>query len=158
MALVPALPPVVAVMACAVAETVLVVNETVAMPLALVVDVGAPNEPPPVADHVTTWPLVWTALLFTSANWAVMVTDAPATGEKLVEDTAYFVAVPAVNVTTALLALEMLWPLTVPETVDVPIAADDVSVAVQAPPVPPEVVVMAPAVAVSAGAGGAVFV
>ena len=54
-------------------------KETVAAPLALVVDVVAPSVPDP-ADHVTTLPATPTGLPFASASCAVIVTADPATG------------------------------------------------------------------------------
>ena len=63
------LPPSVPVTVVAVAETVCVVNATVAIPLALVVEVAVANEPLPFDfDHVTVRPAVDTALLFASAS------------------------------------------------------------------------------------------
>lgn len=100
-AVVPVLPPVAPVTVCAVPDVVAVVKLTVAMPLALVVDVAALKLPPPVLDHVTTCPLVATALSFASASWAVMVTVLPATGLALDDVTKYFAAAPAIVVNTA---------------------------------------------------------
>jgi hypothetical protein len=82
--------------------TTLFVNVTVATPLPVVVLVALANPPPePVLLHVTTLPEALTGLLFASANCAVIETVLPATGFKLVELTRYFVAVPAVAVTLA---------------------------------------------------------
>ena len=61
--------PSVPVTVVAVAEAVWVVKATVAIPLALVVDVAEKNEPLPFDfDHVTVRPAVVTALLFASAS------------------------------------------------------------------------------------------
>jgi len=79
-ALVPVFPPVVAVTVCAVPAATFVVKETVAAPLALVLVVAKANEPPPVLDHVTTWPARLTELLFASRSCAVIVTALPAAG------------------------------------------------------------------------------
>jgi hypothetical protein len=77
-----------------------VVKDTVATPAALVVDVPLPNEPPaPVFDHVTTTPLVATALPFVSASCAVTVTAVPAIGDELEDVTRYLAAAPATVVT-----------------------------------------------------------
>ena len=60
-----------------------VVNVTVAVPLAFVVDVAAEKEPLAFDFvHVTTRPASETLLPFASRSWAVMVTFAPATGER----------------------------------------------------------------------------
>ena len=61
--------PSVPVTVVAVAEAVCVVNATVAIPLALVVEVADKNEPLPFdLDQVTVKPAVETALLFASAS------------------------------------------------------------------------------------------
>ena len=56
----------------------LVVNETVAVPLVFVVLVAVAKLPPFVLDHVTTWPASATEFPEPSANCAVMVTAPPA--------------------------------------------------------------------------------
>ena len=56
-------------------------NVTVATPLAFVVEVGEPNEPPaPVFDHVTVLPATPVGVSFWSASCAVIVTLPPAVG------------------------------------------------------------------------------
>ena len=65
---------------CTVPTVELVVNVTVAIPLAFVVLVAVPNEPPFVLLQVTVLPDVDTGLLLASANCAVIVTLLPATG------------------------------------------------------------------------------
>lgn len=71
----------VAVTVVAVPATVCVVKFTVAMPLALVSDVAAPNEPFALDFvHVTVSPTWLFGLLLTSRSCAVIVTAVPATG------------------------------------------------------------------------------
>ena len=85
----------VAVTVWTVPATVLVVKDTVAIPLLFVVLVGEANDPPvPVLVHVTTLPKVGTEVPLASANCAVIVTAVPAAGVLLVDVTMYFVAVP----------------------------------------------------------------
>lgn len=75
--------------------TVPVVKATTAIPLEFVVVVAEANEPPaPVLVHVTTAPLVATALPLASASCAETVTAAPATGDALFGVTTYFAAGP----------------------------------------------------------------
>ena len=64
-------------------------KETVATPLALVVDVVAPSVPE-VADHVTILPATPTGFPFVSASCAVIVTADPATGLADEVETRYF--------------------------------------------------------------------
>ncbi len=59
---------------------VLVVNETVATPLAFVVLPPGSVPPVPVLVQVTVRPDVLTGLPYVSASWALMVTAVPATG------------------------------------------------------------------------------
>lgn len=122
----------VAVTVCTVAATVFVVKTIVAMPLALVTDVAAENDPPPLLDQVIVLPTVATELLFPSASWANSVTGDPATGVEAVEVTIYFVAGAAVNGTSALL----LMPTSpaVAEMFAPPMTVPTVSVAVKFPP------------------------
>jgi hypothetical protein len=88
----------VAVSVWTVPATVLVVNCTVAMPLALVKLVGALNEPPLVLLQLTVLPVFHTGLPKLSASCAVIVTTLPAAGVLLLGVTTYFVAGPAVTV------------------------------------------------------------
>ena len=101
----------VAVTVWTVPAVVLVVNDTVAVPLALVVLVGELKDPPFVLLQVTTLPVVWTGLPPESANCAVIVTDVPATGLKLLDATTYFEAAPElkVAVTVKLLLFMLNW-------------------------------------------------
>ena len=92
--LVPLRDPSVAVTVCVVAAMVLVVNVSVAMPLALVGDVDAEKLPPLLLDQVTVLPDVATGLLFTSVSCAEIVTDVPAIGVVLLVLTTYLVAAP----------------------------------------------------------------
>ena len=109
-----------------------VVNVTVAIPEASVVDVAAEKEPPaPVFDHVTTNPLVKMGLLFASASCAVIVTEAPATGPESLDMTMYFAAAPTVKVTDVVFARAD--PFSVPVIVAAPVLVDDVNVAVYVP-------------------------
>jgi hypothetical protein len=72
-----------------------VVNDTVAAPVPLVVDVTVANEPPvPVFVHVTVLAAVATGFWLASINWAVTVTAAPATGLAVLSVTVYVVAGP----------------------------------------------------------------
>src|SRR5262249_44385028 len=73
---------------------VLVVNETVAAPLALVGLVGGVNDPPFVLLHVTVCTPA-TGLLFASASCAVIVTAVPAAALEAPGVAKYFAAVPA---------------------------------------------------------------
>ena len=120
--------PVVPVTVCAVAEVALVVNVTVAIPLVLVVDVGALKDPPPDDDHVTMLPGWSRLLLLASVSCALMVTAVPAIGVVLVVERLYFDAAPAVNATSALLLIASA--LTVPVIVAVPLATLEIRVAV----------------------------
>ena len=95
----------VAVTVWTVPAVVLVVNDTVAVPLALVVLVGELKDPPFVLLQVTTLPAVWTGLPPESANCAVIVTDVPATGLKLFDVTTYFEAAPGLNANVTVRAL-----------------------------------------------------
>jgi hypothetical protein len=88
----PALPPVVAVTTCDVPDVAAAVKLTVAMPLALVLDVAELKLPPLVLDQVTTSLAVATELLFGSASCAVMVTVPPADGLLLDDETTYLEA------------------------------------------------------------------
>ena len=73
--------PSVAVTAYSVPIVAPVVNVTVAMPLAFVMLVPVPSDPPvPVLFHVTEMPGEWIGLPLPLANCAVMVTVVPATG------------------------------------------------------------------------------
>ena len=75
----------------------LVVNNTVAIPLPSVVLVELAKDPfVPVLLQVITLPGILTGLPYASASWAVMVTAVPATGLLLFEVTIYFDAAPAV--------------------------------------------------------------
>jgi hypothetical protein len=149
-ALVPVRLPVVPLTVVAVPATVCVVKTTVATPLALVVDVGAANDPFPLdLVHVTVFPAVLTALPLTSANCAVIVTLAPAAGLEELDVTMYLVAAPAtpvaVNVTglpvrPVDVAASVLLPAVVP-IVQLPTVAIPLASVVWVPPVrepPPE--------------------
>ena len=108
--------PSVPVTVVAVAEAVCVVNTTVAIPLAFVVEVAVANVPLPFdLDQVTVKPAVETALLLASASWAVIVTSEPAAGARLEEVTKYFVAVPGIVVIVAVAPVRL--PPSVPVTV-----------------------------------------
>ena len=146
--LVPVSDPVVAVMVCAVPAAVLLVNVTVAIPLVLVVLVAAEKDPPPVLDQVTTCPLVVTELLLPSASCALMVTDAPAIGDVLVDVTMYFVAAAAAKVTSALFAIAR--EFTVPVTVEVAALVPLVSTATYRPALESPTALRVPAVRDSA--------
>jgi len=115
---------------CVVPDVVLVVKVTVATPLAFVVDVGLPNEPPFVLDHVTTLPDVPTALLFASASCAVIVTPAPAIGLELDDVTRYLVAVLGTVVTVT---FPVLPPVVAVITCAVPVVALVVKLIVATP-------------------------
>jgi hypothetical protein len=85
----------VAVKAYVILATVLVVNDTVAIPFASVEDVGDANEPPaPVLLHVTVMPDVVTGLPLASVSCAVTVTGAPAATLEALVVTMYFAAPP----------------------------------------------------------------
>ena len=88
----------VAVTVWTVPAAMLVVNCTVAIPLALVMLVGALNEPPLVLLQVTVLPEFATGFPKLSASCAVIVTALPAAGVLLLDLTTYFVAGPAVTV------------------------------------------------------------
>lgn len=106
-----------------------VVNVTVAMPPAFVVDVPDEKEPAPqFFDHAAVWPDSETALPFTSASCAVIVTSLPATGPVEAGVTTNFAAAPAANVTSAACARAL--PFSVPVMCAVPAVRPDVSVAV----------------------------
>jgi hypothetical protein len=111
----PVLPPVVAVTTCAVPAVVLVVKLIVARPAASVVDVAALKVPPFVLVHVTTWPLVATALPLASASCALTLTMLPAAGLVLDGVTTYFDAAP----TTVVMVVDVpvMLALSVPVTV-----------------------------------------
>lgn len=148
---VPVMPPVAPVAVCAVPDVVLVVNETVATPLPLVVDVAEPKLPPLVLDQVTVLPAVATELLLASASWAVIVTLPPAVGVALDDVTRYLVAVPEVPVAVkptgspvstmpATVACMELAPAVVPNVQEVSAATPDefvVTVAGLTDPPPP---------------------
>ena len=84
---------------CVIPAVVDVVKLAVAIPFAFVGLVALPNDPPFVLDHVTVWPLVLIALLFASANCAVIVTADPAVGLTLLGVTRYLAGAPG-TVTT----------------------------------------------------------
>jgi hypothetical protein len=107
--LVPVKPPPVAVTVWIVPVVELVVNVTVAMPLAFVVLVAVEKEPPFVLDHVTTIPDTGTALLKLSASWAVMVTAEPGTGEYELEVTRNLLATRNVTVLSVLVDARFGW-------------------------------------------------
>jgi hypothetical protein len=96
MSVVPVRLPVVALTKCSTFAVVLVVKTTVATPLADVVLVGLPNDPPLVLLHVTTVPAVGTGFPSTSTSCAEMVTAEPAIGLDLVDVTTYRVGFPTV--------------------------------------------------------------
>jgi len=126
------LEPSVPVTVCTVPATVLVVNVTVALPLASVFEVAAENEPPFVLDHVTTRPEVATGLLPASTSCAVIVTVPPSVTELALEVTRYFDAAPAVIVTATGLPLTLATPIFA-EIFAVVGVAGAVKVAVQTP-------------------------
>jgi hypothetical protein len=74
----------------------LVVNATLATPLAFVSDVAVANDPPaPVFVHVTDTPEANTGLLLASKSCALIVTVSPAIGDDLLDETAYCAGGPA---------------------------------------------------------------
>ncbi len=81
--------------------------------------------------QVTVFPDVATALPFTSASCAVIVTVPPATGEVLEDVTRYFVAGPAAKTTVSESAIAT--PFKVPVIVAVPAVTGAVNVAVYDP-------------------------
>ena len=101
----------VAVTVWTVPAAMLVVNCTVAIPLALVMLVGALNEPPLVLLQVTVLPEFATGFPKLSASCAVIVTALPAAGVLLLDLTTYFVAGPAVTVKFAEFVPETNCPL-----------------------------------------------
>ena len=106
--LVPVMLLVVAVTVVTVPATVCVVSVTVATPLPSVFDVPAENVPfESLLLQVTVCPEVATALLFASANCAVIVTALPATGVELEALTRYLLAAPGTD-TVATAAVEVL--------------------------------------------------
>ena len=107
-ALLPVTELVVAVTTCVTPTLTLVVNAIVATPLEFVGLVGAANDPPFVLDHVTVVPAVETALPFTSANCAEIVTAVPAAGDWLFDVTRYCVAGPATDVIVPVVPVRLL--------------------------------------------------
>jgi len=100
----------VAVTVCTVPATVLVVNTTVAFPLASVFDVAVAKLPPLVLDQVTTRPEVATGLFPASINCDVIVTVPPSVTELALDVTRYLAAAPALTMTATGLPLTLALP------------------------------------------------